>query len=106
MFKPDSKFFDDLAKMAGGTVGLMASLRAEITEDIKERFEAMASRMDLVPREDFERLEARVAALEAALKEKSKKDGIKSAGDSAAKTSRAKPKSSASQTKTTKPKKG
>ena len=32
--------------------------------DIKARFEEMASRMDLVPREDFDRLEAQVKELQ------------------------------------------
>jgi len=84
----------------------MASIRQEIADDIKERVEAMATRLDLVPREDFERLEARISALEALLKEKPKKDGIKSAKDSAPSKSRAKPKTSASKTTTKKPKKG
>lgn len=64
MIKAEGKILDDLLRMAGGTVGLVSNLREEIQTDIKERVDAMASRMDLVPREDFERLEAQVAALQ------------------------------------------
>lgn len=67
MMKPDARIFDDLARMAGGAAGMLDSLRQQIKADIKARVEEMADDMDLVPREDFERLEAQVAKLQMAL---------------------------------------
>ena len=64
MFKKGSKFMDDLARMAGGTAGLFNSFRKEIQEDVKERVDMMIDRLDLVPRQDLEKLEKRVAKLE------------------------------------------
>lgn len=54
------KILDDIARVAGGTVGAISSLQRQIREDVKARVEEMAHRLDLVPREDFERLEARI----------------------------------------------
>ncbi len=62
-FKPDPKFLDDMAKMAGGAVSVLSSVRAQIKEDIKARVDDVADRLDLVPREDFERLQSMVNAL-------------------------------------------
>jgi len=77
----ENRFFDDLARVAGGAFGTLDGLRNEIEELVRQRFERMLSDMDLVPREEFdavkavaekarleqERLEKRVAALEGAL---------------------------------------
>lgn len=70
-FRPDAKIFDDIAKMAGGAVNVFSGLRQQIENEIKARMDDMADRLDLVPREDFDRLSAlvdklsaRVAALE------------------------------------------
>lgn len=49
---------DDLAQLAGGAAGLLGSVQQQMREDIKTRVEEMATRLDLVPREDFERVEA------------------------------------------------
>lgn len=79
MLKPDSHLIDDLAKMAGGVVNIMSGLQQQIHDDIKARVDEMAARLDLVPREDLERLEARIAALEDQLADKkpTKKQGKK-----------------------------
>jgi BMFP domain-containing protein YqiC len=75
-----SKFFDDLAGVAGGAVSALAGLREELAAMIRARVDETVRRLDLVKREDFdaiaelarrareqaEALEARVAALEAA----------------------------------------
>lgn len=77
----ENRFFDDLARVAGGAFGTLTGLRNEIEELVRQRFERMLSDMDLVPRDEFdavkavaekarleqERLEKRVAALEKAL---------------------------------------
>ncbi len=62
--KPDPRIFDDLSRVAGGAMNVFSGLREQILADIKTRFEEMAARMDLVPREDFDRLEMRVRELQ------------------------------------------
>lgn len=62
--KPDPKIFDDLSRVAGGAMNVFSGFREQILNDIKARVEEVAARMDLVPREDFERLEAQVKALQ------------------------------------------
>ena len=57
---PDPKILDDIARVAGGAVNIMSSLQHQIREEIKVRVEDIAGKMDLVPREDFDRLEALV----------------------------------------------
>jgi hypothetical protein len=64
MIKPDPKFFDDIARVAGGAMNVFSGLREQIENDVKARVEEMASRMDLVPREDFDRLALQVTALQ------------------------------------------
>ncbi len=58
------KLLDDLAKMAGGTVGILSDASRQFREDLKSRMEDIAARLDLVPREDFEALETRFLALQ------------------------------------------
>ena len=72
-----SKVLDDVAQLAGGVVGIASGMKEQIENDIKARVEEMATRLDLVPREDLERVEAivkameeRITDLEAKLKEK------------------------------------
>jgi len=75
-----SKFFDDLAGVAGGAVSALAGLREEVAAMVRARVDEAVRRLDLVKREDFEAmaelarrarehaeaLEIRVAKLEAA----------------------------------------
>lgn len=61
--KPDPKIIDDLARMAGGAVNIFSGLQQQVREEIRSRVDEMLARMDVVPREDFERLEAMVAQL-------------------------------------------
>lgn len=65
---PDPKIFDDLARMAGGAVNLLSGMQQQIREEIRVRIEDMATRMDLVPREDIDLLQARIDALETRIK--------------------------------------
>ena len=78
-----NRIFDDLAKVAGGALGALASLKQEMETMVKERIERFMADSNMVPREEFEavkamasearaeqeRLSARVAALESALKQ-------------------------------------
>lgn len=77
----DNPFLDGLAKMFTDAAGAAHSLRTEIDTFVKQRLEKLVADMDFVPREEFEavkamaakaraeneRLEARIAALEAAI---------------------------------------
>jgi len=47
---------DDIAKVAGGAAGTL--IRQQIKNDVKARVEEVAMRLDLVPREDLDRVEA------------------------------------------------
>jgi len=79
-----SRLLDDLAKVANGAVSALVGVREEIDALVRQRIERLAADLDLVSREEFEavkataanaraeqeRLEKRVAALEAAQKKK------------------------------------
>ena len=88
----DNKLLDDLARVANGAMGALTGVRGEAEAMVKARLERLLSDLDLVTRDEFEAvkavaakareeqeaLEARVAALEAALeKEKPKKSARK-----------------------------
>jgi BMFP domain-containing protein YqiC len=74
-------FFDDLARMAGGAMGALSGLRAEIEALMRQQMERFMAGANMVPREEFEvvrdmaikarteqdALAERVAALEAQL---------------------------------------
>ncbi len=51
------KILDDVARVAGGTVGVLSDLGRNAKEDIRTRVEEIADRLDLVPRDEFDRLE-------------------------------------------------
>ncbi len=57
MTKP-TELLGDIAQLAGGAAGLLGGAGQQIRDDIKARVEDIADRMDLVPREDLERVEA------------------------------------------------
>src|SRR3546814_9323964 len=76
-----SRFFDDLARVAHGALSTAAGVRTEIEQMIRQQFERFLADRDLVSRDEFEAVEemaararqeqealvARVAELEAAL---------------------------------------
>jgi len=53
-----SRILDDMAALAGGAASLVSAARQQICQDLRCRVDSLAARLDLVPREDFERLEA------------------------------------------------
>jgi BMFP domain-containing protein YqiC len=76
-----NRLLDDLARVATGALGVAAGMRGEIEARLRDQFERILARIDLVTREEFdavkamaakaraeqERLEDRLAALEAKL---------------------------------------
>ena len=75
------RVFDDMARLANGAVGALAGAGGELEALIRAQIEKLLANMDLVRRDEFEavkamavkaraeqeRLEARLAALEAKL---------------------------------------
>ena len=80
-----NRILDDLAKVANGAFGAVSGVKGEVEEQIKQRLDRYLSELDVVPREEFEavkamaikareeneRLEAKIEALETAAKAKS-----------------------------------
>lgn len=90
--KPDPKIFEDLTRMAGGAMNVFSGVREQVLSEARTRFDEMASRLDLVPREDFDRLEAQVKALQKRL------DAVEGKKPAAPKTKAAAPKAAAKKT--------
>ena len=54
-------FLDDLAKVAAGAVSGLSGIRHEVETRLREQFERILGRMDLVTREEFEVVKAMAA---------------------------------------------
>ena len=81
-----NRLLEDLARVASSAMGVASGMRGEIEQRLKEQFETVLGRMDLVTREEFEAVRAmaqkareeqevlneRLAQLEAALAAKTK----------------------------------
>ena len=79
MAQTDNPFLDGMAKAFTDAAGMAQSVRTEIDTFMRQRLERLVADMDFVPREEFdavkamaskarsenERLEARIAVLEA-----------------------------------------
>lgn len=61
------KIVDDIAGVMGGAFGLLADIRDQVRGDMRDRLRGVADRIDLVTRDEYMALEARIAALEARL---------------------------------------
>lgn len=59
------KLFDDIAGVLGSAAGLMSDLGSQVRSDVRDRLKGVADKIELVSREEFDALEARIAALEA-----------------------------------------
>jgi BMFP domain-containing protein YqiC len=82
----DNRLLDDLARVATGAFAALSGVREEVETRMREQFERILARMDVVSREEFdavqtmaanaraaqEALEARVAKLESLLAAKEK----------------------------------
>lgn len=54
----DNKLLDDLARVAGGALGALSNLREEAEAQMRQQFERILSRMDVVSREEHEAVRA------------------------------------------------
>lgn len=52
------KFFDDMVKMATGAFGSFSEIRSQVRKQVQERVDYVLDKMDLVTRDEFERVEA------------------------------------------------
>lgn len=59
----NSKIFDDFARLASGAVGTAQGMKTEFDNLIHQRLERMMTKMDLVPREEFDAVKAMVVSL-------------------------------------------
>ena len=57
-----NRFFDDIARVAGGAVGALSGVRGEIEARVRDRLERVLAGMDLVSREEFEAVKAKARA--------------------------------------------
>lgn len=87
-----NRILDDLARVATSAMGVATGMREEIEARLRDQFETILARMDVVPREEFEvvkdmaarardeqeRLAERLAALEAEVARRAEPSG---AGD-------------------------
>ena len=85
------KILDDIARIAGGAASILSDAGKQANQNVRSRVDEIALKLDLVPREDFDRLElmlqtareeidmlkARVDALEGAKKTPTKKTSAK-----------------------------
>jgi BMFP domain-containing protein YqiC len=56
-----NRFFDDIARVAGGAVGALSGVRGEIEAKLRDQLERILAGMDLVSREEFEAVKAMAA---------------------------------------------
>jgi len=56
-----NRFFDDLARVAGGAAGALSGVRGEIEARLRGQLERILAGMDLVSREEFEAVKAMAA---------------------------------------------
>ena len=56
-----SRILDDLVKVANGALGAMSGVKGEVETALRQQFEKVLMRMDVVSREEFEVVEAMAA---------------------------------------------
>ena len=56
-----NRFFDDIARVAGGAIGALSGVRGEIEARLRDQLERILAGMDLVSREEFEAVKAMAA---------------------------------------------
>ena len=99
----ENRFFDDLARVAGGALNTLTGIKGEIEAMVRQQFERILADMNLITRDEFEAVQAmaakaraeqetltaRVAALEAALAKTKAKSEIQAKAEGAGAPTRA-----------------
>ena len=87
----ENRLLDDLARVATGAVGALTGMRGEVESRLRDQFERILGRMNLVRREEFDAVQAMAAkarsnqdALERRVAKLEAKLGISSASPRAA----------------------
>lgn len=57
----ENRLFDDLARVASGAFGALSGMREEVETRLREQFERILGRMNLVRREEFDAVQAMAA---------------------------------------------
>ena len=57
----ENRFFDDIARVAGGAMGAISGVRGEIEARLRDQLERILAGMDLVSREEFDAVKAMAA---------------------------------------------
>ncbi len=57
----DNRFFDDMARMAGGALNALTGLKTEMESMIRQQMEHFLGGMNLVSRDEFEAVRAMAA---------------------------------------------
>ncbi len=57
----ENRLLDDLARVATGALGALTGVRDELETRLRDQFERILSRMNLVRREEFDAVQAMVA---------------------------------------------
>lgn len=57
-----SRFFDDVARVAGGALSVFSGLHHEVDVLVRNRLDRLVARMDLVSRDEFEAIKGVAAA--------------------------------------------
>ena len=57
----DNRFFDDMAKMAGGALNALTGLKTEMEAMFRQQMEQFMGNLNLVSREEFEAVQALAA---------------------------------------------
>ncbi len=92
----NSKIFDDFARLASGAVGTAQGMKTEFDNLIHQQLERMMTKMDLVPREEFDAVKAMVVSLTETVEQQAEKiEGLE-------KKLAAKPRKTGTASKTTK----
>jgi len=56
-----SRFFEDLARVASGALGTLSGVKTEVETRLREQLERVLAGMDLVSRDEFEAVKAMAA---------------------------------------------
>jgi BMFP domain-containing protein YqiC len=56
-----SRFFDDLARVAAGAMGTLSGVKSEVEARLREQLDRVLASMDLVSRDEFEAVKAMAA---------------------------------------------